>query len=106
MKRKIGVLLSALLFVGAFGAPSAFGAQEIPVTVDGELLQTDTPAQLIDGNTMVPLRAICDALGAEVDWNASEKKITISEQKKKPSNNAKIALAAALGRKLAPRCGL
>lgn len=79
MKRKIGVLLSALLFVGAFGAPSAFGAQEIPVTVDGELLQTDTPAQLIDGNTMVPLRAICDALGAEVDWNASEQKITISD---------------------------
>lgn len=79
MKRKIGVLLSALLLLGTTSAYGVYGAQEIPVTVDGALLQTDTPAQLVEGNTMVPLRAICDALGAEVEWNPIEHKITISD---------------------------
>ncbi len=43
---------------------------ESPVlTKNGEAFTLDVPAMLIDGRTMVPFRAICEALGATVDWD-------------------------------------
>lgn len=37
----------------------------------------DVPAQIINGSTMLPLRAIADATGAEVLWDADTKLATI-----------------------------
>ncbi|WP_282943206.1 stalk domain-containing protein [Paenibacillus sp. RC67] len=36
--------------------------------VNGQLKQTDTPAQLIGENTMVPVRLLAEVLGAKVDY--------------------------------------
>jgi len=49
--------------------PQPSVAQPISVYLDGVLLSMDVPPQLVDGRTLVPLRAIFEALGAEVDWN-------------------------------------
>jgi len=46
--------------------------------VNGRSLALDAPARLIGGNTMVPLRFVAEALGANVDWNASEQKVAIN----------------------------
>lgn len=35
------------------------------------------PAIIINGNTMVPLRSVCDLLGAEVTWNGSTQTVMI-----------------------------
>ena len=37
----------------------------------------DVAPQIIDGNTMVPLRFIAESLQAEVKWNAKAKEVTI-----------------------------
>ncbi len=42
---------------------------EVTVVLDGEVLNFDVPAQIIDGRTMVPMRAIFEKLGAEVEWD-------------------------------------
>lgn len=69
MKKKICALLSAaLIAVGT--APSALAESETPIAVllDGNYIQFDVQPTLINDRTMVPVRAIFEALGATVDW--------------------------------------
>jgi len=48
----------------------------ISVLLDGTPLTFDVPPQTMDGRTMVPMRAIFEALGAEVDWDAATQTAT------------------------------
>lgn len=40
----------------------------------------DTPPVIIEGRTLVPIRAIAEATGAEVEWNDAENKVTIKTE--------------------------
>ena len=46
------------------------------IVTNGEAKALDVPAQIIDSRTMVPLRAIFEALGASVEWDDSTKTVT------------------------------
>ncbi|MFA9423905.1 MAG: DUF1566 domain-containing protein [Sedimentibacter sp.] len=56
---------------------------ETNYTINGESNTMDTEAVIIDGRTMVPVRFVSEALGMNVGWNASEKKVTISKAESK-----------------------
>ncbi|MBQ3054703.1 MAG: copper amine oxidase N-terminal domain-containing protein [Oscillospiraceae bacterium] len=43
---------------------------------DGKKIKLEVPATIINGRTMVPLRAVFDALGVAVTWNGQSKHIT------------------------------
>ncbi|MGN1115821.1 MAG: stalk domain-containing protein, partial [Candidatus Ornithomonoglobus sp.] len=45
-------------------------ADDILVTIDGKELSFDVEPQITDGRTMVPMRAIFEALGADVYWDS------------------------------------
>jgi len=62
------------MIVGLFGNV-VFANDEISVYLNGERLAFDVPPQIIDGRTMVPMRAIFEALGLEVEWNSEHKTI-------------------------------
>lgn len=47
---------------------------------DGNALQLDVPAQIINGRTMVPLRAVSEALDAKVNWDAATETVTVVGQ--------------------------
>lgn len=47
-------------------------------TVNGKDTTLDVPAQLISGATMVPLRFVAEALGAEVEWNAAAQQVVVN----------------------------
>jgi len=51
----------------------------IDVLLDGELLGFDVPAQIVNGRTVVPLRAIFEALGAEIEWDDAAKTVTATK---------------------------
>jgi len=51
-------------------------AQLISVTLNGNPIEFDVPPQMIDNRTMVPLRAIFEALGADIDWNGDTQTVT------------------------------
>ena len=72
MKRFLALSLAILLILAI--TPVAFAG--ISVTLDGEQISFDVPPQTIDGRTMVPLRAIFEALDAEIDWNADTQTVT------------------------------
>lgn len=75
LKKQIAFLLSAALLCSSVPAY----ATDIQVIVDGTSITSDVPAQSINGYTMVPLRAICDALDAETVWEKETGKITITK---------------------------
>jgi len=58
---------------------SVVNAPPISVYLDGTQLTFDVPPQIIDGRTLVPLRAIFEALGAEVNWNEATQTITATK---------------------------
>lgn len=65
------ILCTAIIFPhAAFAADSG-----ITVTVNGEILTTPIPAQIVNGRTMLPMRAVFEALGAKIDWVDADKLI-------------------------------
>ena len=50
--------------------------------INGSSIGNDVAPMLIDGRTMVPLRLISEAFGAEVVWNGSTRSVTIKTQDK------------------------
>lgn len=46
-------------------------------SVNGMSVNLDVPAQMFSGTTMVPLRFVAEALGAEVEWNAATQQVVI-----------------------------
>ena len=49
---------------------------EIPVVINGKAITFDVPPQIINSRTMLPMRAIFEALGMTVEWNGQKKEIT------------------------------
>jgi hypothetical protein len=50
-------------------------------TVDGEEITPDVPQQIIDGRFMLPLRAVGESIGADVDWDGETKTASIKKKK-------------------------
>ncbi len=46
---------------------------------DGEAIPIDVPAQIINSRTMVPVRVIAEAFGADVQWNGNGMTVIITE---------------------------
>lgn len=69
-----GILSAAMLITSA--AVPAMADGNINVTLDGKVLSFDVPPQIINERTMVPLRAIFEALGASVDWDQKTQTVT------------------------------
>lgn len=76
MKKFITLALAATM---ALAPVSAFA---IDVRIDNTPLTMDVPASTINGRTMVPMRAIFEALGADVAWDNATKGITATKEDK------------------------
>ena len=73
MKKFLGIILAALML-----ATVALAA-DITVTLDGEVVDVESygsPATIVEGRTLVPLRAIFEALGASVEWDNVTRTVT------------------------------
>ena len=71
------ILKAIIIFVFAICASiSVIAADNINVTIDGEPLYSDVPAQVINGRTMVPMRSVFEALDADISWDNTTKTIT------------------------------
>lgn len=81
MKRLLSlvlVLTLALSFVGV--VPASAEEKVITVIVDGVAVNFDVPPQIINDRTMVPVRAIFEALGATVEWDDATKTVTATKE--------------------------
>ncbi len=74
-KKFLVTFICAAAILSALFAAPAGAADEIKVFLENEEISFDVPPQLINGRTMVPLRAIFEALDASVEWEQSTKTI-------------------------------
>lgn len=65
------------LVVGILTGVTAWAQTGIRVIVDGNEIKPDVPPQIINGRTLVPLRAVAEALGASVSWTETARTVTI-----------------------------
>lgn len=79
MKRKIISLLLTIFLISGIATPTLAADNDIKVLLDGEEIDFDVSPQLIQNRTMVPLRAIFEALGATVIWEDTTQ--TVSAQR-------------------------
>jgi hypothetical protein len=49
------------------------------IRVNGKEISSDVPAQIVDGRMLVPVRFISNALGADVQWDAVNRKVVIAK---------------------------
>ncbi len=48
-------------------------------TRNNESIALDSPATIVDSRTLVPVRAIAESFGSEVDWDGTTKTVTITD---------------------------
>ena len=70
MKKRLIATLCSLFFILCISA----GA--VNLYVDTALVESDTPPQIVDGRTLVPVRAIFEAIGATVEWDDATRTAT------------------------------
>jgi len=78
-KSKTVTVFCILLVICLTIITPATAAQPIRVILDGITLLFDVQPNTVDGRTMVPMRVIFEALGAEVQWNAATSTITATK---------------------------
>ena len=77
--KRVAIILLALVTVVSTLSMQVFAENEIKVLLDGQELIFDVPPQLIDNRTMVPMRKIFEAMGANVDWNGDTQTVTATK---------------------------
>jgi|GEM_PF-3360109 len=75
MKKIVSLVLCLVIALGLFTV-TAPAADETKVILNGEQLEFDVSPIIINGRTLVPFRAILEALGAEVMWESSFRLVT------------------------------
>lgn len=63
-------------FIDFGNEPEVNESDDIKVILNGNMIDFDQPPVLESGRTLVPLRAIFEALGATVDWNPETHTVT------------------------------
>ena len=74
MKKLAALITAASLMLSSFAAVSA--DDDITVLLDGEPISFDVPPQIVEDRTLVPFRAIFEALGYSVNWDQDTQKVS------------------------------
>ncbi|MBB6217227.1 hypothetical protein HNQ80_003346 [Anaerosolibacter carboniphilus] len=74
--KKIAILLTILSLVLIIGLTPIYAEEPIKVSVDGTILTFDVNPTVVENRTLVPLRAIFESLGAEIQWDNATKTVT------------------------------
>ncbi|MCW2278787.1 copper amine oxidase N-terminal domain-containing protein [Heliophilum fasciatum] len=83
-KTAIALLTAGVLVVGATVA----GATEsIRLVVNGKEVQSDVPPQIVNDRVVVPLRAVGEALKADVKWDGETSTVTVDLPTQGNENN-------------------
>ncbi|TDA70445.1 MAG: copper amine oxidase N-terminal domain-containing protein [Clostridia bacterium] len=79
--RKKWLIVFGAVFLAVALATVGFAASPIKLIVNGQEIKPDVPPQLINGRTMVPIRWVAEALGADVQWDAKNQQVKVNDGK-------------------------
>lgn len=75
MKKFIAVLLLSILSITIIASSNP---EKVRVQLDGVEIKFDVDPEIINNRTMVPLRAISDAIGATLLWDGEDSSIVLN----------------------------
>ena len=76
------ITVCAMLAAGASAPIPVSAADDINVIVNGKTVKFDVPPTIISDRTLVPMRAIFEAMGCTVDYDAASQRITAKNSSK------------------------
>ena len=78
----IGIVV-AMAFTSFATSTRIFTAQEatFEIFIEGEKFESENPAIVVDGRSYLPLKAIGEALGVNVEWNGEARRVEIKTGK-------------------------
>ncbi len=74
MKKIVSLLVAAIMIISL--VPTVMAYETAKVTFDGAELDFDVPPMIINGRTMVPVRKIVEAMGADVAYDEKTETVT------------------------------
>jgi hypothetical protein len=74
--KKYKHIVIVFLFAMLILPPAAYAAIPARVILDGSELSFDVSPQNVNGRTMVPMRTIFEAMGADVEWDGQTQTVT------------------------------
>ncbi|AFV11438.1 copper amine oxidase-like protein [Thermacetogenium phaeum DSM 12270] len=77
--RKAFVLVALVAVLATSGSAPASASNPIRLCVNGQEVHSSVPPQIINGRTVVPIRFVAEALGADVAWDGATKTATITK---------------------------
>lgn len=86
--KKVWIYFLTLAMAMSMSVIPAFGYSATHVTVtpgqttaavNGAEVTLDTAAKIVNGRTMIPIRFVAESLGFQVEWNKTDKTVTIGE---------------------------
>lgn len=75
MKNKF--IIALIISISALSLLSTALADDISVKVNGTLINADVPAMVINDRTVVPVRAVAEALNCDIEWDDTNKGVNI-----------------------------
>lgn len=81
MKKVLILVLCVILLMSLM--PAFAEGEDIVIRVNGVFQKYDTTAKIIGGRTMVPMRGIFKALGAQVQWDDENKTVIVTKGEEK-----------------------
>lgn len=71
MKKVLSILMITIMLFSTMMFPVSADNGEISVYLDATKIEFDVKPQIINGRTMVPIRAIFEKMGAVVEWDGN-----------------------------------
>ncbi len=87
MRRRSLVVFGVAILI-CFFAAVAFASNPVKIMVNGQEINSDVAPQIIKDRTMVPIRWVAEALGADVRWDAGNNTVYIDKPYYISSNSA------------------
>lgn len=78
MRKSLFVITAFAIALLFYSLGTAVASSPIKIFVNSKEIKSDVPAQMVNGRTMVPLRAIGEALGVDVAWDSANNTVIIT----------------------------
>jgi len=74
-----GFVAAVIIGLSLISATIVFAQSDLTMTLNGQVINSDVPPFIENDRTMVPVRFISEAFGAEVDWDEDARLVTIAK---------------------------
>ena len=79
MRKILSLFLIMMVCISSLSTITFAADDEITVIVNGKVIDFEQKPIIEDGRTLVPIRAVCEELGAEVMWDAARETVAITK---------------------------